>query len=434
MLPSVPIINIKPKASNNQLEFYWSRPQNTGTDSFRPSNIPTIQFWLDANNSSALTLSTNSRYVTKITEQAKRVNFSTIQNGNYLLAQPGTIGSLQTLWFNNQYDDNVFLQGAFNMPTTGEAFMVFKAKQQFTQSRRAIFGTNTTGGLNLEYINGLNNQLAPGQTKVGSGTPITPLLVDTTYLLYYGWSTNVTQIGLFGQTPQVGQIPNTPAQTSTLRIGTDLGDCVQMNLGELIIFHSTLTLNNRQQMEGYLAWKWNLNGQLPLSHPYYSDDPRSGPTPLKGYTLVCPTIPYQSTYLASTNHALVPVTNLIDYRFSISAFNSKGSGPSANFLVSQAGLLPSYPTNLVLTNALPTPINIAWDFNPQPGEALTKWFVIDIKQHTPIVSTFLHSVHSYERNHNLKITDPGTYTLTVFSVNDVGYSYETDQNTVNFMT
>jgi len=433
MYPSVPILNIKPKASNNQLEFYWSRPQNTGTNNFRPNNISSIQFWLDANNPATLTLAPNSYNVTKVTEQAKRVNFSTIQTGPYLIAQPSTIGSSQTLWFNNQYSDNAYLEGPFNMPTTGDAFLVFKAKPQFSQSWRAIFGTNITGGLNLEYINGVSNQLAPGQTNLGNGSPITTLVPDTTYLIYFGWSTNVTQLGLFGNQPQVGQIQNTPVQTSTLRIGTDLGTCVQMNLGELLFFNSTLTLRDKQKMEGYLAWKWNLKSQLPTSHPYYNNDPRSGPSPLQGYTLTCPNIPYQVIYSASTNYALVSnITNQTDYRFSLSAFNLNGSGPSANFLTTQSGLLPSSPTNLNITTLDPTTINVSWILSQQPNEAQVKWFVINVTQTAPIVSSFLRSAHSYDRNRTLTIANPGTYSLIVYSVNDVGYCYQTEQNTISF--
>jgi hypothetical protein len=42
------------------------------------------------------------------------------------------------------------------------------------------------------------------------------------------------------------------------------------NLQELLIFNTTLSLNNRQIMEGYLAWKWGLNRSLPTTHPYFN--------------------------------------------------------------------------------------------------------------------------------------------------------------------
>ena len=39
-------------------------------------------------------------------------------------------------------------------------------------------------------------------------------------------------------------------------------------LHELIIYSITLSFFQRQQVEGYLAWKWGLQGNLPSNHPY----------------------------------------------------------------------------------------------------------------------------------------------------------------------
>jgi hypothetical protein len=42
---------------------------------------------------------------------------------------------------------------------------------------------------------------------------------------------------------------------------------------ELIIMNTSLTDAQRQRIEGYLAWKWNLVGSLPTNHPNYSTKP-----------------------------------------------------------------------------------------------------------------------------------------------------------------
>ena len=47
-------------------------------------------------------------------------------------------------------------------------------------------------------------------------------------------------------------------------------------LAELIVFNTGLSLSNRQMVEGYLAWKWGLQGNLPINHPYYSATPSAG--------------------------------------------------------------------------------------------------------------------------------------------------------------
>jgi hypothetical protein len=40
------------------------------------------------------------------------------------------------------------------------------------------------------------------------------------------------------------------------------------NVGEILFYNSTLSTQNFQLVEGYLAWKWGLQSSLPSTHPY----------------------------------------------------------------------------------------------------------------------------------------------------------------------
>jgi hypothetical protein len=51
------------------------------------------------------------------------------------------------------------------------------------------------------------------------------------------------------------------------------GEYWQGYIGEVIIFNTSLTDNQRQQVEGYLAHKWNLINLLPSSHAYIKITP-----------------------------------------------------------------------------------------------------------------------------------------------------------------
>ena len=44
-------------------------------------------------------------------------------------------------------------------------------------------------------------------------------------------------------------------------------------MGEIIMLQSEPTLADRQKIEGYLAWKWGLNANLPADHPYKNERP-----------------------------------------------------------------------------------------------------------------------------------------------------------------
>jgi hypothetical protein len=46
---------------------------------------------------------------------------------------------------------------------------------------------------------------------------------------------------------------------------------------EMLIFNTPLSTNQRDQVEGYLAWKWGLQSSLQTSHPYYVATPTPNP-------------------------------------------------------------------------------------------------------------------------------------------------------------
>jgi hypothetical protein len=57
-----------------------------------------------------------------------------------------------------------------------------------------------------------------------------------------------------------------------LTLGSYLGptnDPFAGDIYEHIMFRYALTDQAIFQIEGYLAWKWGVNGSLPTTHPYY---------------------------------------------------------------------------------------------------------------------------------------------------------------------
>jgi hypothetical protein len=435
-VPSVPIINIKPKASQNQLEFYWRTPASTGTNGFTPPNVPGLQVWIDANDNTTLTV-INGNDVREVRDKVNSTVFTPIQdvNAHTLQLQTNQINGLQALWFNNQFADNVYLQGTLNMPLSGSAFIVFTAQAQLTPAWRGIFGSNTANTPSFTYLNGQNNIVAPCVSYNDiPGSPTNTLVPGTTYLMYIAWQESNTSVGLFGATPTPGNNPITVTQTGTiLRLGTDTGSCTNMNLGEFLIFNSTLTNFQRQQMEGYLAWKWGLNSQLPTNHPYWTNDPRSGIAPLQGYTLGCAALNFQSTYSASTNYALVSsntIQTATDYTFGITSFNLNGSSLTKLYQITQEGLLNTGVTNVQASTTSLSSVNVSWNFNQNAGEAINKWFIITAIPSSNTLSTILKTTFASERQRTISGLSSYTYTFAVQAVNNVGYSYITPSTQV----
>jgi len=434
--PSIPIINVKPKASLDKLEFWWQQPNSTGVNYFDPLNLSSLLVWIDSTDAETLTI-INNNDVRQVTDKVNGTTFTPIQNpsGRFLQSQTRTINNIPGLWFNNQFADNVFLQGSTTLPASGAAFIVFKAQDQFTPAWRALFGSNTVGCSRLSYINGRENVLAPGISYSNvPGTPQNTLVPETDYLLYYSWEGLTTKVGLFGAVPTAGLNPiNITQSGSILRIGKDTNLCTNMTLGEFMLVDSTLATRERQLVEGYLAWKWGLQTQLPVNHPYWNNDPRSGPSPLQGYTLSCPTLPFVSTFPASTNYTVVNAPAVaLDYQFNISAFNLNGTGPPAYFMVTEQGILPTSPVIIEVTQTDVNTVNVTWTFDPtNPLEAITKWFVITARPALNPLNAYFRSAHGSERSRPITNLPPDVYTITIQAVNDVGYSYITEEATAS---
>jgi hypothetical protein len=51
----------------------------------------------------------------------------------------------------------------------------------------------------------------------------------------------------------------------------DIGGTYQIY--ELLLYDSYLTQTDQQKVEGYLAWKWGMQGNLPSDHPYKNAAP-----------------------------------------------------------------------------------------------------------------------------------------------------------------
>ena len=64
--------------------------------------------------------------------------------------------------------------------------------------------------------------------------------------------------------------PNYGTGTTTNQI---LGGGSSFNIGEAVLFDGVISVAQRQQVEGYLAWKWGVQASLPSTHPWFAYPP-----------------------------------------------------------------------------------------------------------------------------------------------------------------
>jgi len=77
-------------------------------------------------------------------------------------------------------------------------------------------------------------------------------------LASYSWTGTTAAVGINGATPTAGTLVAYTSTETLLWVGNDNGSYITANIGEIILYDSVLTTTQRQEVEGYLAWKWGF--------------------------------------------------------------------------------------------------------------------------------------------------------------------------------
>jgi hypothetical protein len=97
-------------------------------------------------------------------------------------------------------------------------------------------------------------------------------------LFNYTLSSSTLGIRLNGGSQITSASGNTNNLTFNLDIGRQYNNnlyCLDGQIMEVIIYSQDLIASQRQIIEGYLAWKWGLQNNLPAGHPYKGIAPTS---------------------------------------------------------------------------------------------------------------------------------------------------------------
>jgi hypothetical protein len=239
-----------------------------------PLTIPGCALWLDAADSSTTTSITSGIWTDK---SGNSYNTSYVSGGSGFTL--GTINGLSAVTFPGGSNKVI----TTSVPTsTSTGFSIF-----FIASRSSSSGTNTryianlTSSLQIYTVSGTNTIAS----YVGATFPSTSLSISTgvPFILSLTVSSSTFSQWINGiANSSTGSTVSTSG--STIVIGgsgsytTDLVFAGQ--IGEVIIFNTTLSTTQRQTVEGYLAKKWGLTTlypALPSSHPFKSFPPASLP-------------------------------------------------------------------------------------------------------------------------------------------------------------
>jgi hypothetical protein len=241
---------------------------------FNPLSVSPASVWLDAADPAAFVLTGLS-----ITQWNDRSG-----NGNNAVIGPNPVSNpiLLTSNIGNYRTPNwpgtkptYFRGNSTNSGTTLTAFSVFVMNATSYGSAR-ILSLGVTGSPDFNNVlytaaierggaNSINSFRASSALSGVTTTLGLPMFACTVF----NGSTNIFYLNGISGTP-VTSTGN--FGYSEYDVGSDFAEESLVPLvgtiGELIIYNAALTTAQRQQVEGYLAWKWGLQGNLPNNHPY----------------------------------------------------------------------------------------------------------------------------------------------------------------------
>jgi hypothetical protein len=267
--------------------FYSTRP-TTGTTAFQPTMLQNLTMWLDASSSNNFSLTgssvntwfDNSGLSNNMTQAtaASKPTFITY-GSSYAVDFDGTddfLGSALNInaLFNN-YNFSIFVVANVNSINTNDATIF--------ENNDAIFSDRS--GFMAMYLRSAGPTVGSYNYDLADirRSAATTFSLNTTAMFNYTLGG-----GLLGMRLNGGAITTTTANniikttTGLFDIGRNYGSAAKSLDGqvmEMVIYKANLTEFQRQQTEGYLAWKWGVQSNLYLGHPFKSAAPTSAAIP-----------------------------------------------------------------------------------------------------------------------------------------------------------
>ena len=252
---------------------------------FDPRTIPACVLWLDASDASSIRLSGSNvtLWIDKSTAPNKVGGPSGIAvNGG------STNPTIATAALNGRntiaFGGSAILSTSSNISTlpTGSASGTFfvVGKETASSGNQMLFqyGQGPSGVTNRNrqfFFSGANptvdiltngRNVASSQYTVNNYTMVSSVQTTT--------NTSYINGAIFVTTTPVAMSPNI-GTNAPFFIGGGLpidsstpGIALTGNIAEILIYSSVLSTTERQQVEGYLAWKWGLYDLLVAGHPY----------------------------------------------------------------------------------------------------------------------------------------------------------------------
>jgi hypothetical protein len=256
-----------------------------------PSRLGTLALWLDAKDTSTITLngstvsqwsdkSGNGRHASQAIAD-KRPSYGRSMNGITLVNFDGSND-------NFNLPDNA-------LPSGGQAYhfsVVMMIDTLKPGTGNGMIGGGNYGGSNIKKANAFRTQKenegsglvnywwgCDRNTNLGNAIP-----TNTATMVATQWEASSSD-SIYRDGSIVPSSVSCPTPTTSTRSGkdtgttnntigtTNTGEYFDGPMAEIVVLSDALTTSDRESLEGYLAHKWGLTGNLPAGHPYKTTPP-----------------------------------------------------------------------------------------------------------------------------------------------------------------
>ena len=260
-----PYKSINPSPYYNKVQVYTNK---VIPYLFNPTQISGTQFWLDAADPSVVIKSGTT--VTAWNDKSGNgynLNALPMNNwqgqGNAIYPSVGTaINNLNTIYFSAWagLKQGTVLNGAKNLYWVGR--IASGGTTYFLMGADSYYDWHANGGPGTTIL-----ASAYAQSGILAASPASQYTSGANAVVNTSFSNIVyPSAGDISLLSVAGITGNTRYQGVCFDRQDHTGWCG--DLGEVVIYSTALTTAQHQQVEGYLAWKWGLQGSLPATHPY----------------------------------------------------------------------------------------------------------------------------------------------------------------------
>lgn len=249
---------------------YFTAPPQQAYTTFNPLLLPNLQLWLDASDTTTFSFSSGSN-ISQWRDKSGRSNNANLTAGTVRLANDGNYTAVVDTTNATAPNSNYLTTSVSSLYTGTLTICVAVLRTSSTAFQMAM----GAGGRRITYL--LNTAIMTIQ-----GGPSPAASDDGGQLGGNSYNVNGSRNAMTTTTLTSYHIVSftfvPDATTMSIGANTNGGSPFRGYFAEIIVFNpntnsGTPYTEQRQTVEGYLAWKWGLQGLLPATHPYASVNP-----------------------------------------------------------------------------------------------------------------------------------------------------------------